>query len=122
MDIICKRHCCCFQVGGYLLKKKQKKTLHLVFPRESSLGFSMKGQNKKNSPVKLFCGEKSIIDLIGMDKLVQDDRKTTVAQISILETGRVQMKLSEITTGLNGNQMCHNSIRPHQTHLCQIRT
>ncbi len=72
------------------------------------------------------CGQKCLVDVRGqrrMDRLVRDDRKATVTQITTRYNQGMQNTISERTTRRTLKQMGYSSRRPHQVdNSCQLRT
>ncbi len=70
-------------------------------------------------------GRKCLVDVRGqrrMDRLVRDDRKTTVTQITTRYNQDLQNTISEHTTHRTLKQMDSSSRRPHRCRSGQIRT
>ncbi len=68
---------------------------------------------------------KCLVDVRGqrrMDRLVRDDRKTTVTQITTRYNQDLQNTISEHTTRRTLKQMDSSSRRPHRCRSGQIRT
>ncbi len=66
------------------------------------------------------CGWKCLVDVRGqrrMDRLVRDDRKTTVTQITTRYNQDLQKTISEHTTRRTLKQMDSSSRRPHRVPL-----
>ncbi len=66
------------------------------------------------------CGQKYLVDVRGqrrMDRLVRDDRKTTVTQITTRYNQGMQNTISEHTTCRTLKQMSYSSRRPHRVPL-----
>ncbi len=66
------------------------------------------------------CGWKCLVDVRGqrrMDRLVRDDRKTTVTQITTRYNQDMQNTISEHTTRRTLKQMHSSSRRPHRVPL-----
>ncbi len=85
------------------------------FHTQPSLGFTENGPNM----VQL-CGRKCLVDLRGqrrMDRLVRDDRKTTVTQLNTRYNQYLQNTISEHTTHRTLKQMDSSSRRPHRVPL-----
>ncbi len=66
------------------------------------------------------CGQKCLVDIRGqrrMDRLVRDDRKATVTQITTRYNQGMQNTISERTTRQSLKQMGYSSRRPHRVPL-----
>ncbi len=71
------------------------------------------------------CGRKCLVDVRGqrrMGRLVRDDRKATVTQITTRYNQGMKNTISEHTTHRTLKQMGSSSRRPHRCRSCQIRT
>ncbi len=71
------------------------------------------------------CGRKCLVDVRGqrrMGRLVRDDRKATVTQITTPYNQGVQNTISEHTTRRTLKQMCYSSRRPHRVRSYKLRT
>ncbi len=82
-------------------------------------------EKEKISREQQLCGWKCLVDVRGqrrMDRLVRDDRKTTVTQITTRYNQDLQNTISEHTTHRTLKQMGYSSRRPHRCRSCQIRT
>ncbi len=82
-------------------------------------------EKEKISSERQLCGRKCLIDVRGqrrMDRLVRDDRKSTVTQITTRYNQGMQNTISEHTTRRTLKQMGSSSRRPHRCRSCQIRT
>ncbi len=74
----------------------------------------------KISSERQLCGRKCLVDVRGqrrMDRLVRDDRKTTVTQITTRYNQGMQNTISERTTRRTLKQMDSSSRRPHRVPL-----
>ncbi len=72
------------------------------------------------SSERQLCGWKCLVDVRGqrrMDRLVRDDRKTTVTQITTRYNQDLQNTISEHTTRRTLKQMGSSSRRPHRVPL-----
>ncbi len=70
------------------------------------------------------CGRKCLVDVRGqrrMGRLVRDDRKATVTQITIRYNQGMQNTISERTTRRTMKQMCYSSRRPHRVTLLSAK-
>ncbi len=77
-------------------------------------------EKEKISSERQLCGRKSLVDVRGqrrMDRLVRDDRKTTVTQITTRYNQGMQNTISEHTTHRTLKQMGSSSWRPHRVPL-----
>ncbi len=82
-------------------------------------------EKEKISSERQLCGWKCLVDVRGqrrMDRLVRDDRKTTVTQITTRYNQDLQNTISEHTTRRTLKQMGSSSRRPHRCRSGQIRT
>ncbi len=98
----------------------------LVWVFADLLGFShttiskvyRKGSEKeKISSEQQLCGRKCLVDVRGqrrMGRLVRDDRKVTVTQITTRSNQGMQNTISERTTHWTLEQMGYSSRRPHR--------
>ncbi len=77
-------------------------------------------EKEKISSERQLCGWKCLVDVRGqrrMDRLVRDDRKTTVTQINTRYNQGMQNTISEHTTRRTLKQMDSSSRRPHRVPL-----
>ncbi len=77
-------------------------------------------EKEKISSERQLCGRKCLVDVRGqrrMDRLVRDDRKTTVTQITTRYNQDLQNTISERTTRRTLKQMDSSSRRPHRVPL-----
>ncbi len=77
-------------------------------------------EKEKISSERQLCGRKCLVDVRGqrrMDRLVIDDRKTTVTQITTRYNQGMQNTISEHTTRRTLKQMGSSSRRPHRVPL-----
>ncbi len=77
-------------------------------------------EKEKISSERQLCGRKCLVDVRGqrrMGRLVRDDRKATVTQITTHYNQGVQNTISEHTTHRTLKQMGHSSRRPHRVLL-----
>ncbi len=77
-------------------------------------------EKEKISSERQLCGWKCLVDVRGqrrMDRLVRDDRKTTVTQITTRYNQDLQNTISEHTTRRTLKQMGSSSRRPHRVLL-----
>ncbi len=82
-------------------------------------------EKDKISSERPLCGRKCLVDVRGqrrMGRLVRDDRKATVTQITTCYNQGVQNAISERTTRRTLKQMSYSSRRPHRCRSCQLRT
>ncbi len=82
-------------------------------------------EKEKLSSEHQLCGRKCLVDVRGqrrMGRLVRDDRKTTVTQITTRYNQGMQNTISEHTTHRTLKQMVYNSRRSHRCRSCQLRT
>ncbi len=81
-------------------------------------------EKEKISSERQLCGRKCLVDVRGqrrMSRLVRDDRKTTVTQITTRYNQGMQKTISERTTLRTLNQMGYNSRRPHRVPLLSAK-
>ncbi len=77
-------------------------------------------EREKISSERQLCGWTCLVDVRGqrrMDRLVRDDRKATVTQITTHYNQDIQNTISEHTTHRTLKQMCSSSRRPHRVPL-----
>ncbi len=77
-------------------------------------------EKEKISSERQLCGRKCLVDVRGqrrMDRLVRDDRKATVTQITTRYNQDIQNTISEHTTRRTLKQMDSSSRRPHRVPL-----
>ncbi len=81
-------------------------------------------QKEKISSERQLCGRKCLVDVRGqrrMGRLVQDDRKATVTQITTHYKQSMQNTISERTTRRTLKQMGYSSWRPHRVPLLSAK-
>ncbi len=81
-------------------------------------------EKEKISCEQQLCGWKCLVDVRGqrrMDRLVRDDRKATVTQITTRYNQGIQNTISEHTTHRTLKQMRYSSRRPHQVSLLSAK-
>ncbi len=97
----------------------------LGFSAQPSLGFTKNGPKKKKiSSEWQLCGRKCFVDVRGqrrMGRLVRDDRKATVTQITTRYNQGMQNTISERTTHRTLKQMGYSSRRPHRVPLLSAK-
>ncbi len=79
---------------------------------------------EKISSEQQLCGRKCLVDVRGqrrMGRLVRDDRKATVTQITTRYNQDMQNTISEHTTRRTLKQMCYSSRRPHPVLLLSAK-
>ncbi len=90
-----------------------------------SLGFTENGPKKRKYPVSGSCVDKNASCYVRgqrrMDRLVRDDRKTTVTQITTRYNQDMQNIISEHTTRRTQKQMGSSSRRPHRLPLLSAK-
>ncbi len=77
-------------------------------------------EKEKISSERQLCGRKCLVDVRGqrrMNRLVRDDRKATVTQITTRYNQSMQNTISERTTRRTLKQMGYSSRRPHRVPL-----
>ncbi len=78
----------------------QKLLIYWDFHTQPSLGFTENGPKQKISSERQLCGRKCLVDVRGqrrMGRLVRDDRKATVTQITTRYNQGMQNTISECT-------------------------
>ncbi len=81
-------------------------------------------EKEKVSSERQLCGWKCLVDVRGqrrMGRLVRDDRKTTVTQITTRYNQDMQNTISEHTTHQTLKQMGYSSRRPHRVPLLSAK-
>ncbi len=81
-------------------------------------------EKEKISSERQLCGWKRLVDVRGqrrMDRLVRDDRKATVTQITTRYNQGMQNTISERTTRRTLKQMSYSSRRPHRVPLLSAK-
>ncbi len=81
-------------------------------------------EEEKISTERQLCGRKCLVDVRGqrrMGRLVRDDRKTTVTQITTRYNQGMQNTISECTTHQTLKQMGYSSRRPHRVPLLSAK-
>ncbi len=81
-------------------------------------------QKEKISSERQLCGRKCLVDVRGqrrMGRLVRDDRKATVTQITTRYNQGMQNTISERTTRRTLKQMGYSSRRPHRVLLLSAK-
>ncbi len=105
----------------------QKLLIYWDFHTQPALGFTENGPKQRKYPVIGSCvdgGRKCLVDVRGqrrMDRLVRDDRKTTVTQITTRYNQGMQNTISERTTRRTLKQMGYSSRRPHRVPLLSAK-
>ncbi len=77
-------------------------------------------EKEKISSERQLCGRTCLVDVRGqrrMDRLIRDDRKATVTQITTRYNQGMQNTISECTTRRTLKQMVYSSRRPHRVPL-----
>ncbi len=97
----------------------------LVFSRTTiSRVYREWSEKEKISSERQLCGRKCLVDVRGqrrMGRLVRDDRKTTVTQITTRYNQGMQNTISEHTTRRTLKQMGSSSRRPHRAPLLSAK-
>ncbi len=94
---------------------------------QPSLGFTENGPKKRKYPVSGSCvdgGRKCLVDVRGqrrMDRLVRDDRKATVTQITTRYNQGMQNTISEHITRRTLKQMSYSRRRPHRVPILSAK-
>ncbi len=81
-------------------------------------------EKEKTSSEWQLCGQKCLVDVRGqrrMGRLVRDDRKATVTQITTRYNQGMQNTISECTTRWTLKQMGYSSRRPHRVPLLSAK-
>ncbi len=81
-------------------------------------------EKEKISSERQLCGRKCLVDIRGqrrMGRLVRDDRKATVTQITTRYNQGMQNTISEHTTRRTLKQMGYSSRRPHRVPLLSAK-
>ncbi len=100
----------------------QKLLIYWDFHSQPSLWFTENGT--EISSERQMCGWKCLVDVRGqrrMGRLVRDDRKTTVTQITTHYNQDLQNTISEHTTHRTLKQMGSSSRRPHRVPLLSAK-
>ncbi len=99
----------------------QKQLINWDFHAQPSLGFTENGPKKiQISSERQLCGRKCLVDVRGqrrIGRLVRDDRKSTVTQITTRYNQGMQNTISECTTRWTLKQMDYSTRRPHRVPL-----
>ncbi len=97
----------------------QKLLIYWDFHTQPSLGFTENDLKKRKYPVSGSCVDKNALLPCQrrMGRLVRDDRKATVTQITTRYNQCVQNTISEHTTRRTLKQMGYSSRRPHRVPL-----
>ncbi len=94
------------------------------FHAQPSLGFTEIGPKKRKYPVSGSCVDENALLMSGqrrMGRLVRDDRKVIVTQISTRYNQGMQNTISEHTTHRTLKQMGYSSRRPHRVPLLSAK-
>ncbi len=81
-------------------------------------------EKEKISSERQLCGRKCLVNVRGqgrMGRLVRDDRKATVTQLTTRYNQAMQNSISEHTTRRTLKQMCYSSRRPHRVPLLSAK-
>ncbi len=113
---------CWFQTASLSISKTADL---LVFSRSTiSRVYREWSEKEKISSERQLCGWKWFVDVRGqrrMGRLVRDDRKTTVTQITTRYNQGMQNTISEHTTRRTLKQMGYSSRRPHRVPLLSAK-
>ncbi len=97
----------------------------LGFSRTSiSKGLQRMVRKRENIQWQQLCGRKCLVDVRGqrrMDRLVRDDRKATITQITTRYNQGLQNTISEHTARQTPKQMGSSSRRPHRVLLMSAK-
>ncbi len=102
----------------------QKLLIYWDFQAQPSIGFTENGPKKRKYSVSGSCVDENALLMSGqrrMCRLVRDDRKATVTQISTRYNQGMQNTISERTTRRTLKQMGYSSRRPHQVPLLSAK-
>ncbi len=102
----------------------QKLLIYWDFHAQTSLGFREWSEKEKVSSERQLCGRKWLVDVRGqrrMGRLVKDDSKATVTQITTRYNQGIQNTISERTTRRTLKQMGYSSRRPHRVPLLSAK-
>ncbi len=102
----------------------QKLLIYWDFHTQPSLGFTENGPKNRKSSERQLCWWKCLVDVRGqrrMGRLVRDDRKATVTQITTHYNQGMQNTISEHTTRRTLKQMGYSSRRPHRVLLLSAK-
>ncbi len=97
----------------------QKLLIYWDFHAQPSLRFTENG--KKISSERQLCGRKCLVDVRGQRRMVRDDRKATVTQITPRYHQGMQNTISEHTRRWTLKQMGYSSRRPHRVPLLSAK-
>ncbi len=96
-----------------------------IFTPRPPLGLTENGPKKRKYPVSGSCVDKKcLVDVRGqrrMGRLVKDDRKATLTQITTRYNQCMQNTISECTTRRTLKQMGYSSRRPHRVPLLSAK-
>ncbi len=113
-DFECGLGCCCWNISKLLI--------YWDFHAQPSLGFTENGPKKKISSEWQLYGQKMPCWCQGrMGRLVRDDRKATVTQITTRYNQCMQNTIFERTTRRTLKQMGYSSRRPHRVSLLSAK-
>ncbi len=107
----------------------QKLLIYWYFHAQPSLGFTESCPKKRTYPVSgrtypVLCGRKCLVDVRGqrrMGRLVRNDKKATVTQITTRYNQGMQNTISERTTRRTLKQMGYSSRRSHRVLLLSAK-
>ncbi len=102
----------------------QKLLIYWDFHTQPSLGFTENGPKNRKYPVSGSCVDENALLMSGqrrMGRLVRDDRKATVTQITTRYNQGMQNTISERTTRRTLKQMGYSSRRPHRVPLMSAK-
>ncbi len=103
----------------------QKQLIYWDFHTQPSLGLTENGPKKRKYPVSGSCMDENALLIVRgqgrMGRLVRDDRKATVTQITTRYNQGMQKTISECTTRRTLKQMGYSSRRPHRVTLLSAK-
>ncbi len=101
----------------------KKLLIYWDFHAQPSLVFTENGPKKRKYPVSGSCVDKNALmsEVRGECRLVKDDRKATVTQITTRYNQGMQNTISERTTHWTLKQMGYSSRRPHRVPLLSAK-
>ncbi len=114
---------CWCQTGWSEIFSKTADLLGFLHTTISSV-YSERSEKEKISNERQLCGQKYLVDVRGqrrMGRLIRDDRKATITQITIHYNQGMQNTISECTTRWTPKQMGYSSRKPHRVPLLSAK-